>query len=255
MDKQLGTFFEIGGCGAVECLARGGFDYMIIDTEHGPFSVETTADYIRAAEAAGITPYVRIGGMERQDVLRMLDIGAKALIVPDVETPDQVRSLVKYAKFAPVGQRGYCPTRTSGWGFDAWAAEAGRYMEECNRRTMLIPQCETAKAYEHIEEIVSIDGVDGIFVGPCDLSISLGVPMQMDSPVLEKAVLHILEVCKKAGKHTIIFAGDEAHVHKWFEKGFDSVTFGLDAALLIQSCRDAVAKCRATDQAFRSSPV
>lgn len=242
--QELGTFFEIGGCAAVECLARSGFDYMIIDTEHAPYSVETTADYIRTAEAAGITPYVRIGGMERQDVLRMLDIGAKALIVPNVEHVDQVRKLVDYAKFAPVGQRGYCPTRTSGWGFDDWAADAKAYMEHCNRHTMLIPQCETVGAYEQIEEIASIDGVDGIFVGPCDLSIALGIPMQMDSPILEKAILHILDVCKKAGKYTMIFAGDEAHVKKWLDKGFDSVTYGLDAAFFIKSCKEAVQSCR-----------
>lgn len=242
MNKQLGTFFEIGGCGAVECLAKGGFDYIIIDTEHGPFSVETVADYIRTAEAAGIMPYVRIGGMQRQDVLRMLDVGAKAIIVPNIETPVQVHQLVRYAKFAPVGQRGYCPTRTSGWGFDEWARDAVSYMKECNQKTMLIPQCETKEAYEHIEEIVSIEGVDGIFIGPCDLSIALGVPMQMDSPILEQAILRVLDVCKKAGKHTIIFAGDEMHVHKWYEKGFDSVTFGLDATLMIRSCKEIVTK-------------
>lgn len=243
MRQKIGTFFEIGGCGAIECLARGGFDYIIIDTEHSPYSVETTADYIRTAEAAGIIPYVRIGGMERQDVLRMLDIGAKALIVPNVENADQVRNLVKYAKFAPMGQRGYCPTRTSGWGFDSWVKDPQQYMEECNRRSLLIPQCETRGAYENIEEIVSIEGVDGIFVGPCDLSIALGIPMQMDSPVLENAILHILNVCKKAGKYTIIFAGNETQVRKWLDKGFDSVTYGLDAAFLIEGCKNAVEAC------------
>lgn len=242
--QQLGTFYEIGGCGVIECLARGGFDYIIIDTEHGPFSVETTADYIRACEATGLTPYVRIGGMQRQDVLRMLDVGAKALIVPNVETVDQVRHLVDYAKFPPIGRRGYCPTRTSCWGADDWAADPVSYMAECNHRAMLIPQCETAGAYEHIEEIIAIDGVDGIFVGPCDLSIALGVPLQMDAPVLEEAILHILEVCKKAGKYAMIFAGDAAHARKWFDKGFDAVAYGLDAGILVQGARDAVAACR-----------
>jgi 4-hydroxy-2-oxoheptanedioate aldolase len=244
MEKSLGTFFEIGGSGAIECLARGGFDYIIIDAEHGPFSVETVADYIRTAEAAGITPYVRPSGMQRQDILRMLDVGARALIVPFVETVEQVETLVNYAKFAPIGQRGYCPTRTSGWGFDEWAANPAEYMAECNKRALLFPQCETRGAYENIEEIAALEGVDGIFVGPCDLSIALGVPLQMDSPALTEAIEHIFNVCKKYGKRSMIFAVTPHDAKKWFDFGFDSVAYSMDTALLVRACCSAVAECR-----------
>jgi len=242
--KTLGTFLEMGGASTVECLARGGFDYLIIDTEHGPFSVETAADYIRVAEYGGITPLVRICEITRSSVLRMLDVGAKGLIVPNIHTAHQVEELVRLAKFAPLGQRGFCPTRVSCWGADAWAADANSYVKRCNDETLILPQCETAQAYENIDEILAVEGVDGIFVGPCDLSIALGVPFEFDSPKLKNAILHILDACKRANKQAFIFAGNPEAAREWFAAGFDSVTYSLDASIFVKACREAVSECK-----------
>ena len=234
-NTTIGTFFELGGRGVMECLSRTGLDYVIIDTEHGPFSVETAADLIVAAENGGLLPYVRIGDIRRPYVLRMLDIGARGLIVPNIRTADQVRELVSYAKFPPLGNRGYCPSRTSHWGADEWAKDAFAYMEECNRRCKVIPQCETKDALEQIEEIAAIPGVDGIFVGPCDLSIELGIPLQFENPVLIAAIERILKACKDNGKDSYIFAGNMKDAVKWKDYGFDSVTYSLDAAVFVNA--------------------
>ena len=236
----FGTFFELGGRGAMEALTRAGLDYVIIDTEHGCLSVETTADMIVAAENGGLAPYVRIGDISRPSVLRMLDVGARGLIVPNIRSADEVRQLVDHAKFPPLGNRGYCPNRCSGWGADDWAQDAFAYMEACNRRCKLIPQCETREALEQIEEIAAIPGVDGIFVGPCDLSIALGIPLQFDSPLLLDACERVLRACKQNGIEACIFAGNMADARKWAAKGFDSVTYGLDAAVLIGAFRELV---------------
>lgn len=236
--KTIGTFFELGGVGLMESLTRSGLDYVIIDTEHGCFSVESTAEYILAAENGNLLPYVRIGDIRRPYVLRMLDIGARGLIIPNIHTPDQVRELVSYAKFPPVGNRGYCPTRTSGWGADEWAQDALSYMEECNRRTRIIPQCETKEALENIEEIAAIEGVDGIFVGPCDLSIELGIPLEFDNPILLSAVERILKACQENGKESYIFAGNMDDAAKWTEMGYDSVAYSLDATVLVNAFRE-----------------
>ncbi|MCD8082806.1 MAG: aldolase/citrate lyase family protein [Clostridiales bacterium] len=240
IEKTIGTFFELGGCSAVECLARTGLDYIIIDTEHNCFSDETVADYIRTAENGNLLPYVRIGDIRRPYVLRMLDIGARALIVPNIRSVREVQELVTYAKFPPVGQRGYCPTRTSGWGADAWAQDVQEYMSACNQRSKLIPQCETKEALESIDQIAALDGVDGIFVGPCDLSISLGIPLQFDSPVLIEAIEKILCACKKYQKESIIFAGAPENGKMWLQKGFDSVAYSLDTGVLIQAYQNLV---------------
>ncbi len=105
----------------MESLTRTGLDYVIIDTEHGCFSEESTADSVLAAEKGGLLPLVRIGDTRRPYVLRMLDVGARGLIVPNIRTLEQVENLVEYAKFPPLGNRGFCPNRTSGWGSDEWA--------------------------------------------------------------------------------------------------------------------------------------
>lgn len=236
----IGTFFELGGRGAMEALTRTGLDYVIIDTEHGCFSEESTADLILAAERGGLLPYVRIGDMRRPYVLRMLDIGARGLIVPNIRSVEQVEELISYAKFPPLGNRGYCPNRTSGWGFDDWAADAGNYMAECNRRCKVIPQCETKEALEQIEQIAGLPGVDGIFVGPCDLSIDLGIPLQFDNPALGKAIERILAACKQNGKESYIFAGNMDDAVKWSQLGFGSIAYSLDASVFISTWRSLV---------------
>ena len=242
--KTIGTFLELGSCQAVECLGRTGLDYIVIDTEHNCYSEESAGAYIRAAENTGLLPYVRIGDIRRPYVLRMLDLGARGLIVPNITSVEQVRELVTYAKFPPVGQRGYCPNRTTGWGQDDWAQDVQAYMAACNRRCKLIPQCETREALEAVEEIASLEGVDGIFVGPCDLSISLGIPLQFDSPVLLEAIERVLRACQQYGKEALIFASSPADGKRWLERGFDSVTCGLDTVVLAEGCRQMVSACR-----------
>ena len=241
---SLGTFFELGGRGAMEALSRTGLDYVIIDTEHGCFSEESTADYILAAEKGGLLPYVRIGDIRRPYVLRMLDIGARGLIVPNIRSVQQVKELISCAKFPPLGNRGYCPNRTTGWGADAWSNDVLAYMAEANRRCKLIPQCETAEALERIEEIAALDGVDGIFVGPCDLSIDLGIPLQFDNPTLIDAIKRILKACQDSGKESYIFAANRKDAVRWAEEGFDSVAYSLDASVFIQAYQTLVGQLR-----------
>ncbi len=242
--KTFGSFFELGGRGAMEALCRSGLDYVIIDTEHGCFSVETTADLILAAERGGLMPFVRIGDIRRPDVLRMVDIGARGLIVPNIRSTEEVRELVRHAKFQPLGNRGYCPNRTGGWGADDWSKDYFSYTQCCNERVRLIPQCETAEALAQIEEIAALPGVDGIFVGPCDLSIALGIPLQFEHPMLLEACDRILTACQKNGIESYIFAGNMQDALRWAGAGFDSVAYSMDTSVLIQSYQALVTQFR-----------
>ena len=237
----IGTFTHLKSAVAVECLAYSGLDYVIIDTEHGPADVEFVSTAITAADAAGITPFVRINEISRPAVLHPLDLGAKGLIVPAVETPEQVCQLIQYGKFAPLGNRGSCPTRDGGWGFAEWASHGfDAYMETANRHTMLIPQCETAGCLAHIEEIAAMDGVDGIFIGPLDLSISLGVPAQFDSPIMQDAIARITAACKKNNKPLFRFFGNPKDAKAYLAEGGDSATINMDVAFLIEAYRSIV---------------
>lgn len=238
---SVGTFTHLKSTVAIESMAYTGLDYVLIDTEHCAADMDFVSAAITAADAAGVTPVVRVNEIARSAVLRPLDLGAKGIIIPAVETPEQVRQLIRYAKFPPLGNRGFCPTRDGGWGFAENAAGGvTAYMEDCNRQTLLLPQCETAGCLAHIEEIAAMDGVDGIFVGPLDLSIALGCPLELDAPQMAEAIKRIQAACKQAGKLSFIFCGDAQDARRRLAAGFDSVTCGLDALMYIQACRSMV---------------
>ena len=229
-----GTFTQLKSCTAIEAIACAPFDYVIIDSEHQEIGTDLMTSAVAAAEGAGVTPLVRIPEISRRAVLHPLDAGAAGLIVPAIKTADQVRKLVEYAKFAPLGDRGYLPTRDCRWGARP-GFTPGAYMEEANRETLLFPQCETAECLDQIEDIAAIDGVDGIFVGPMDLSISLGCPLQLEAPAVQQAIARILRACKANGKVSMIFAGDAPAARHLVEMGFDSVAVGADIFQLIQA--------------------
>ena len=244
-ELSVGTFTQLTSTVAVEALGRTGLDYVLIDTEHSAVGIEVLSSAITAADAAGIVPLVRINDIARSKVLQPLDYGAQGLIVPAVETVEQVRRLVEYAKFPPVGNRGFCPTRDGGYGYDEVSMQGTDvYFAHANQETLLIPQCETVGCLEHIEEITAMDGVDGIFVGPFDLSIALGRPMAFDCDEMRAALDRILNACHKNNKMAFIFCGDAQAAKARAAQGFDSVTAGLDIMALVDSYRAMVQDIR-----------
>ena len=201
--KSLGTFTHLLSAPAVEALARAGLDYVIIDIEHSPIGAEHAAELISTASGAGLAPFVRIDEISRSPVLKMLDAGAAGLIVPQLESVEQAEKLVSWA----------------------------------NENTLLIPQCETAGCLEHIEEIVAVEGVDGIFIGPFDLSIALGIPGRFDDARHIAAVERVRLACERAGKPCIMFCGSGEAAAGYFAQGFPSVTAGLDISFMIDAVR------------------
>ncbi len=237
----VGTFFETGSSTAVECLGLSGLDFLIIDTEHGPFDVESAMEFIRAAELRGIEPLVRIKDHSRASVLKMLDVGAKGLIIPNVETVEQVKKLVEYGKYYPMGRRGYAAARCGGFGFDEHAAGTiSEYFSISNNETMIIPQCETKGCLDNIEEIASTEGIDGLFVGPYDLSIALDIPAELSNPKFLAAIDRILKACKDAGKFAFIYSGSVDAARKYIKDGFDGVAFGMDTSVIINAYRSYI---------------
>lgn len=240
-EKSLGTFTHLLSAPAIEAIAYTGMDYVIIDMEHSPIAAEHAAELVGVADGAGIAPFVRVDAIQRSPVLKMLDVGAAGLIVPGVETVDEVKKLVEFAKFAPLGNRGYCPSRDGGWGMaECYSDGMGGYMQRANRETLLIPQCETMGCLENIDEILGMDGVDGIFIGPFDLSIALGIPGEFANERHINAVAHVLDVCKKHGKLAIMFCGTPEAANGYFKQGFDSVTVSLDISVLADAMKDVV---------------
>ena len=238
--KVLGTFFTMGNMSAMECLGYTGLDFVIVDTEHGPFDTETAMNLIRAAENVRLTPLMRIADVYHKEIQSAADIGAKGLIVPCLRTMDEMKSLVNLAKFSPVGNRGFIKGRGCGFGYKEWAKDIREFMETSNEQLLVLPQCETVECLNIIEDVVEIEGIDGIFIGPFDLSIAMGIPAQFDHPDFTAAIERILRACKKASKLTFIFTRNLADAKKYMEKGFDGIAHTIDSTVLIEGYRTIV---------------
>ncbi len=239
-EKTIGFFISTGNASTAEIAAMSNMDYAIIDTEHGPFDVESTADMIRAFERHGGTAMVRVKDSNRNSILKMLDIGAMGLIIPQVHSVEQVREIIEYGKYYPVGQRGFAFGRGAGFGFAPHAQNMMEFMATCNRESLLIPQCETMGALEHIEEIVQLEGVDGIFIGPFDLSIAMGIPGQFGDPRFTAALERVRQACEAAGKPCIVFCGNEAVARERMNEGFKHFTVSGDYVYYITALNAAV---------------
>ena len=240
--KPIGTFFELGSPSVAEALGYAGLDFIVLDNEHGPFEAESSREFARAAETAGLTAIARIREVSRSAVLKLLDVGVQGLIIPDIHTTEQVQNIVEYAKYSPIGKRGFCPSRKDGWGFGAVGQmSVPDQMTYWNEEILVIPQCETVDALECIEEIVTLEGVDGIFIGPFDLSISMGIPGQFDHPDFIAALERIQTACKNTKKFCMIFAGTPAAVAARFRQGYDAVAYGMDASVLIAAFKHDIA--------------
>jgi len=228
-EKTMGLFINAGDASTAEIAAMTDMDYAIIDTEHGPFDVESTMNMIRVFELHNSTALVRVKDSNRNSILKMLDVGAKGLIIPQVHSVEQVKEIISYGKYFPIGDRGFAYGRGAGYGHAEHVLQGlNRYTEICNSESLLIPQCETMGALEHIEEIAQLEGVDGIFIGPFDLSIAMGIPCQFDKPQFKEALVRIRTACEKAGKFCMVFCGDENVAKARLAEGFQHVTVSCD---------------------------
>ncbi len=240
-ERTLGMFHEIGNTAIVEMMGYACLDYVVIDTEHGPSEVESTQNYIKATNAANLTPIVRVKDSQRSTILKMLDVGASGIIIPDVRSVKEVEDIVSYGKYFPIGERGVAPTSGSKYWYAEYAQKGLEHLfNVVNRETLIIPQCETKEALENIEEIVKIEGVDGIFVGPYDLSIALGKPGQFEDPEIIEAIQYVLDVCKENQKFSFVYGNSIEDINKKFTQGFDSVTYSMDIIIFGQAIQKII---------------
>ena len=241
----VGIFSALGDINAAEALSLTGVDYIIFDTEHGPYDVEHVAMLLRAVELHDTTAVVRVKDCSRASVLKMLDIGAAGIIIPQIQNVAEINSIVEYGKYYPVGRRGMSFARGAGFGEYEYAkGKIQDYFDTCNCQSLLIPQCETLGCLEHIEEIAQIEGVDGIFVGPYDLSMCMGIAQQFDHPDFLAALERIKKAARDAHKFTMIYCADAALGRQRLQEGFDSVAVGNDINFYIDAVKAMVKAAR-----------
>lgn len=242
--QAIGTFMELKDTQIVESLAVGGLDFFIVDLEHSSMSTETLKPIVQTAELRQITPLVRVKNISRADILRPLDLGVQGLVIPDVRSVEEVKEIISWGKYKPLGQRGFFTSRITDFGYSDEMQDLDALFNYQNENTLLIPQCETVESLENIEEIAALDGVDGIFVGPFDLSISMGIPTQFDHPRFVEALQRIYDACKKNDKFIFIFGANPEAAKKLLSQGYDAVTCGMDTNLIIDSARQMLAEIK-----------
>lgn len=186
---------SFGHPGITEIFARAGLDFIGIDLEHSTIDQEQSQRIIAACHSQGIACLPRIASHNKEMARRLLDSGADGLIVPMVNSAQEVREIIDWMKYPPVGKRGFGIARAQGYGFDF-----GPYVKDWNRSSILIAQIETVDAVNNIDAILSVDGLDGVMVGPYDISGSLDVPGQLDHPKVVEAGLKVVKAAKAKGK-------------------------------------------------------
>ena len=212
----------------VDMLGRLGFDWVLIDCEHGSISVESVEIMVLAAEAAGITPIARPPVNSFEAICQLMDRGVMGVQTPHVNTAEDARRAVEAVKYHPRGDRGLAAgVRSASYGYGMSMSE---YAELSNRETLVCVQLEEGEAVRNVEQIMSVEGVDVFFVGPSDLSQSLGYPGRPDTPEVRQAMEHVFATARAAGKITGS-AGGAAATQGYLQQGVTYLYTHLTALL------------------------
>jgi len=237
----FGPFMKFTDPAAVEIMGFAGFDFVIIDTEHGPISIETAQNMIRAAESVNITPIIRVGNNDESFILRALDIGAQGIEIPQINSkPDAVRA-VKSVKYSPQGERGVCRyVRAANYS----SMDKFKYFESANKETMIIAHIEGVQGINNLDEILSVSGIDVIFLGPYDLSQSLGIPGQVNHPLVTEKMKEVVTKCKESKFAAGTFADDVETAKSWISLGVQYISFSVDVGILYNASKNIANKLK-----------
>jgi 4-hydroxy-2-oxoheptanedioate aldolase len=236
-EPVIGVFSLISDPTAVEIIGYSGFDFVAIDTEHpamSPYGTELES-CIRAAYAADIVPFVRVTENSKGMILKALNLGAKGVIVPHVNTKEDAERLVAAARYSPVGRRSAAPiVRAARYGWTAWS----EFWRRSNEDVFTIPILEERQSMENLNEIVSVPGLDVIYFGPFDLSMTMGYEGATDHPAVWDYLDKTVSVCQKKGLPVMNLAWNVEAAKKSLEKGCAMVSLGVDLVLLNDALRN-----------------
>lgn len=219
-ERVFGCFIQMSSPEVVEIIALAGFDFALLDSEHGPLSAETTYRLILAAEARGIEPFVRVGERDRQTVLKFLDAGATGIMTPQVNSAEEARLAIAGTKFATTGNRGLAGMRTFDFGMNG---PLDGFVGPLNDRVLNMIQFEHKDTLSELDAILALPGLDVLFVGPSDLAQSIGLPGQPNHPDVTAIADQVIARCKEAGIKTGTVAYTPALLQNCIDRGFDMI--------------------------------
>lgn len=226
-----GTLLNMPSAGIAEVLAAAGFDWLFIDTEHGAIGTSALISILQAVDK-DLACIVRIPELNGGAIKRVLDMGAHGIIVPQVETAAAAEEAVRFARYAPDGERGMGLARAHGYGFTF-----SEYLTSANDEIAVVVQVEHARAVDNIEQIAAVEGLDAVFLGPYDLSASLGHPGDVEHPVVIDAIDRVTSVCLGVGLPLGYFGVDAKAVAPYAARGYTMICAGIDCLLLGQGAK------------------
>lgn len=240
----FGPFLKLTDPAIAEIIGFAGFDFVIIDQEHGPISLETSQNIIRAAESVNITPIIRVPKNDESLILRALDIGAQGVEIPQINCKDDAVQAVNSVKYSPQGLRGVCRyVRAANYS----SMNKFRYFESANKETMIIIHIEGIKGINNLNEILSVSGIDVVFIGPYDLSQSLGIPGEIDDPLVEEKMQEVVLKCIQQNVAVGTFADDVQAAKKWVSLGVQYMSFSVDVGIFYEASRNILNKLKNKD--------
>lgn len=235
----FGPFLKFTDPAVVEIMGFAGFDFVIIDEEHGPISIESAQNMIRAAESVNITPVIRVSNNDEALILRALDIGAQGIEIPQINSKYDAERAVKSVKYSPQGERGVCRyVRAANYS----SMDKFKYFKYANEETMIIAHIEGVEGINNLDKILSVPGIDVIFIGPYDLSQSLGIPGEVNHPLVTEKMKEVVLKCKKNKVAVGTFADDIETARSWVSLGVQYMAFSVDVGILYEASKQIVKK-------------
>jgi 4-hydroxy-2-oxoheptanedioate aldolase len=236
----VGTFSKSLDPAFIEIMGHTGFDFVVLDLEHGPNNVLSLQNLIRAAEVTGLFPIVRVKQNSPSLISEVLDVGAGGIQAPSVSRKEEAEGVVHAARFAPLGMRGVCRfVRAAGYS----SLDRYEYFSRANTAVVVL-QLEGVEAVRNIREILSVPGVDIIFVGPYDLSQSLGVPGDVDNPRVTEAMRTIVDECLTHNVVVGTFVDTIQAARKWRAAGVKYLCYSVDVGLFTEKCFETTRSLR-----------
>ena len=241
----LGTFIQTASPENAEIAAASGFDYIILDMEHGSFGIESLVNLIRGVQLAGSTPVVRLPDDSESGILKALDAGAIGILIPGISNAEQVRKVTKAARYAPLGNRGACPvTRATAHGLHDWK----HHVEWSNQNIMVWIIIETLEGFKNLEEIIVTPGLDGVGFGHFDLAQAMGLEGQTHHPDVNRKIEEAMTVAKrnKVEIQVHIFESSPKEIqeaaHRWVKFGVRTLSCMSDRWILTTDLKEVYSR-------------
>jgi 2-keto-3-deoxy-L-rhamnonate aldolase RhmA len=231
-----GLWVTLESASVTEMAVALGLDWVVIDAEHGQLDWQEIVDHLRAAVRSETVALVRIAQLDRGLIKRALDIGADGVVVPWMETEDQLRQAVAFARYPPEGNRGIGGERATGWG--ECLAE---HTAEANDHVLVVPIIESVQAIASVPRMCQVEGADVFFFGPADFSSTAGFRGQWEGPGVAGQILELKDTIRRAGKNCGVVATGTANLAERFDQGFRMLALGLDGGLLLRSLHESLA--------------